>query len=618
MKWQSKKLSLGFAVAFVVVVCITVIASRFFIRFDLTDDSVYTLSEGSHRIAAKLEDQVMVKLYFSESRKDLPPVFKAYGNRVEEVFREYASLSNNMISVEVIDPKPDSDEEVQARKFGIQGVGLASGDEAYLGAVLLSGDKEIAIEYFDPRNEEMLEYDISEALVKLNQTSKPKLAIYSSLPVTGGTPNPMQRMGGNQEWAVLTSFRNFFDVQQLSGEESSIPKDTNLVVLIHPKALSESFEYAIDQFLLGGGRLIIMVDPFSRIDLAMNSQAMMRNPSQPPSASSNFERLFKAWGLGYDPSQMVGDPQLATRISMGMQTISYPFFMSLGEDQISSEDLITTNLKQMLLGEAGWFDVSQIKENLNSKILLHSTENTGTVSVAMANFMGPQDLSNQLEVKEQERSFATLLTGKFPSAFTERPANIKDDTKHRTEAASEAAVVAIADVDFIHDSNAVERMRFINQIIMRPRNDNLNFVMNAAEALGGSQDLIGIRKSGRIQRPFTKVIELQQEAQKRWKAEDEKLSKQLNELQAKLRDLQSQRTDNNQALLSPEQQREIQRFREQEADIRTQRRRVRKNLREDIENLGRTLIAINLLLVPSIVTGLGISVFYRRSKRAGG
>jgi ABC-type uncharacterized transport system involved in gliding motility auxiliary subunit len=179
-------------------------------------------------------------------------------------------------------------------------------------------------------------------------------------------------------------------------------------------------------------------------------------------------------------------------------------------------------------------------------------------------------------------------------------------------------VVIIADVDFIYDQNAVDKMQFVNQVLIRPRNDNLNFILNSVDVLGGSEDLLNIRSKGRMARPFTKLVAIERNAQARWKEEEDKLSGRLNELQKKLSDLQAQRTDGSRMTMTPEQQREIERFRSEEIDVRRRRREVRKNLREDIESLGKRLLVANMLLVPLAVSGLGIGVFVKRSRRRRG
>lgn len=606
-----KNVSMQIGLLIIGVICVAVISSKLFFRLDVTDDNAYTLSNGSLSIASKLEDNVVAKLYFSKSLKDVPISVKAYGTRVGEVLREFAAYSNGLMSVDIIDPKPDTDEEVWARNYGVEGAALPSGDELFLGVVFLSGDKEIVIPYLDPRKEEFLEYDLAEALVKLKTETKPKIGVMSSLPMIAGFSMPGQR--GPEDWAIISGLKNFFEVQKIETTAKSIPDDINILFVAHAKGLSEATVYALDQFVMRGGRMIVAVDPFSRIDIALSRQQGMQQ--RMPSASSDIPKLFKAWGIEYNAGEMVGDPLRATRISAGAEPINYPFFMTLAEDSFSTKDKITGHLKQMMIAEGGFFS---IKEGSEYKFdpLIQTSEDTGKQNVMMVTFQPPAALAAAFKTDGQKRVLAGLLKGKFKSAFTEAPKGAEVKKAHLKEAAEEGAILLVGDVDFIHDSNAVNKFQFGSQVIVRPMNDNLNFVLNATEFLGGNHDLISIRSSGRISRPFTKVLEIQKVAQEQWKAEEDRLSEELRKLQDDLSKMQEQRTDANRAALSAEQQLEIKRFRDREKEIRNGLRLVRKNLREDIESLGHSLAAANLLIVPLFASIFGFGVFFVRERRA--
>lgn len=597
-------------VAFLVlsVACLSVILGRFFFRVDMTEDKVYSLSEGSLNIAQRFEDPVTIQLYFSKSLAGVPVMIKTYASRVEEVLKEYVAHSDGNIRLEVIDPKPDTNEEIWARKYGISGIPTSDGDEFYLGAAFLSAEKEIQIPYLDSRKEEFLEYDISEALVKLGTTSKPKLGIMSSIPVMG---DPRQGPQGAQPWAFIQGLNNFFEVQPIELTTDHINEDIGTLVLIHPKGLSDKTQYAIDQFVVRGGRLIVAVDPFSRVDMMMSQQGGA--PGQMPQASSDLPKLLAHWGVKYISSEIVGDPNRATRIQVGSQAISYPYFMSLAEQDLSRDHKISSQLSQMLFAESGSIAFDK-KEDYVWEDLIKTSSVSGVQNAMMAGFMGPESLASQFKAENKQRTLAGLLRGKFKSAFS----NSLNGRAHLPAAKVEGIVLIAADVDFLHDSNSVETFRFGSQVIMRPRNDNLNFLINAAEFMGGNPDLISIRSSGRVNRPFTKVLEIQQEAQKRWKSKEESLSEQLNQLQSRLASLQQKRTDGNTSSLSPEQQAEIEKFRQEEVKIRQQRREVRKNLREDIESLGHRLVALNMTVVPFLVILFAIFVFIKREKRARG
>lgn len=615
----------GVALLVVAIICLNVIASRLFVRLDVTGDRVFSLSEGTRRILDKLDDDVTAKLYFSRSIKDLPVAVKTYATRVEEVLNEYAAHSGGRLTVEVIDPKPDTDEEEWASKYGIGGVRLPKGDQLYFGVVFVAGSKEITIPYLDPRREELLEYDLSESLVRAFRKEQTRIGILSSLPVLGdGGPMAMMHGGGGGEsWVLVDDLRRSFKVEEVPATTVEIPEGLKVLLVLHPKNLSPGAQYAVDQFLVRGGRLIVAVDPMSRVDLELSGR-MAAMTGQMPSGSSDLDKLFQAWGVEYDKGAMVGDQTLATQINAGGHVLAYPFFMSLGKAGFSKESVITNGLNQMLLAEAGAFS---LKEGSAYKLepLISTTRESGTVDGMKAMMSQPLDLARELKADGKERVVAGLLRGRFKSAFDApppSPAAAEGQPKqperklpHKAEADAEAAVLLIGDVDFLHDGNAADKFRFGSQVMVRARNDNLAFLSNATDFLGGSEELISIRSRGRIQRPFTRVAQIQSDAQKRWQNEEDKLTKELEDLQKKLQELQAQRTDGNRMMLSSAQQAEIANFRDAERKARQRRREVRKSLREDVEALGRRLMAANLLFVPLATSLFGVGVFVRRSRR---
>lgn len=584
------------------VIAVVVITNRLYFRVDVTEDNIYTLSEGSLAIANKLDQDVIAKLYFSKSMKDMPVMIKQYGTRVEEVLREYAAAANGKLTVEVIDPKPDTDDEEWAIKYGVRGVQTQSGDSLYLGVVFLAGETEVALPYLDPRKEEFLEYDLSEALVKLKTNEKPKLSILTTLPVMGGA--------AGEKWVMIESLESTFDVEQMPTTAEAVPDGTSILFLIHPKDLSDPTLFAIDQFVMKGGRLVVAVDPFSRVEMMLNpSNPMM---GQMPNPGSDLNKLFKAWDVGYDSSKVVGDSNRGTPIAVGGQNIIYPFFMTMQKSDFATDNKITNQLRQVLYAEGGALDLAK-DSSIKMEPLLSTSAEAGTIGAMMLSFQPPADTAAQFRGGDKQQVLAATYQGKFKSAFSKAPG---EGQKEYLDSAKEDGLIAVfADVDFMHDSNAVNKLRFGPQTIVSPRNDNLNLVLNTLEFLGGNEDLISIRSSGTITRPFTKVLEIQKIAQIRWQAEEKKLSSELQTLQDELSRLQDERTDGNRLNLSPEQEEQIKKFRDQETQIRRRLREVRKNLREDIESLGHRLIAINLLATPALVAGFGIFMFRSRSRK---
>ena len=618
----------GLLMLAIAIVAINVIASRTSFRFDVTGEKVFSLSSGTKSILEKLPGEVNAKLYFSRSMKELPVPIKTYATRVEEVLGEYAAKSGGKIKLEVLDPKPDTDEEEWAQKYGITGVRLPRGDAMYFGVVFLIGAKEIVVPYLDPRREEFLEYDLSEALVRAFRKDTPTVAVMSSLPVMGGGPAMMQGgEGAGEPWIFVNELKRNFTVKEASETATQIDDDVKVLLLIHPKALSDATLYAIDQFVLSGGRLIVAVDPMSRIDL-QSGGAAARAAGQMPTIASDLDKLFKAWGLEYDKGSVVGDATMATQINANGVVSNYPLFLTVPEKAFQTTSPVTANLKQMMLGEAGGLSLKDGTKDVSFEPLIKTGPDSGLVNAQMVGFMMPQDLAKEVKFDGKERILAGILKGKFKTAFPggkpaaaskpgEKPEEAPSALKpHVAASAEDSAVIVIADTDFIADQNAAEKFRFGAQVMVRARNDNLNFIANAADFLGGSQDLISIRSHGRIARPFTRIQEIQVGAEKRWQAEEETLTKQLNDLQKKLNELQQQRTDGNRLALTAEQQAEIDRFRSEEKDVKTRRREVRKNLREDIEHLGNRLTALNLLILPLASTAFGASVSVRRGRKA--
>lgn len=600
------------------VVSLNIIASRVLFRVDLTEDKVFSLSEGTRSILKKLDKDVTVKMYFSRSIKELPVLIKTYATRVEEVLQEYKNAGGGHITVEVIDPKPDTDDEEWALKYGLSGVRLPKGDQMFFGIVLVAGSQEIAIPYLDPRREEFLEYDLSEALISTMRKDRAKIGILSSLPVMGGGPGHQFNQEGDDTWALVNDLKRNFEVENIANDVKDIPAGMKVVIVLHPKNLGEQTLYALDQYVVGGGRLIVAVDPMSRTDLQTNGQ-QMRMAGQMPQTGSNLDRLFSAWDIEFDSANMVGDSALATQINAGGMMTAYPFFMSVTEANLAQDSIITGNLKSLLIAEGGAI-AQKSGGTARFEPLITLTKDSGTAGASMAAFMMPADLARDMKSDGKERVVAAMVSGKFKSAFPGgRPADGGETqttaAPHKAEATGETSIVVIADVDMFADHNAVDKFRFGPQVMMRARNDNLNFLFNAADFLGGSEDLIAIRSKGRIARPFSRVAEIQKNAQKRWQSEEEQLTNQLNDLQKKLNDMQAQRTDGNRFVLTADQQNEIARFREEERNVKKRRREVRKNLREDIEALGRQVVAANMLFVPLAATFIGVGVFFRRGRK---
>ena len=615
----------AFGLLAVGLVAVNVLAGLLPVRIDITEEGLYTLSQGTQNILNGLEEPVTVKFFFNESHGELPVAMKLHARKVRELLEEYDSRSGGQLTLEVIDPKPDSDEEEWAVRYGLQGAQLPTGNRMFLGMVALSAGEEAVIPFFDTARERFLEYDISETISRVNQSKKKTVAILSYLAIEGQMdPRTGQRQG---EWALVSELRKLFDVDMVyPANVAEIPESVALLLVIHPRKVTDTIAYALDQFLMRGGRMIVFTDPFSRVD-ASNPRAM---DSQ---FSSNLAPLFKAWKIKFDHEKVVADLSLATRVNTQQEgVIEYPVWLTFRGDRFNRDSVITSQLEQLTMPDGGAFATEEgFKYTFTP--LLTSSNTAGEVDRMSVRMSTPLDLAKNLKPDGTPRVLAALVTGTFDSAFPQGapPPPMEDDGKgkqvqrkierklpHLAVAKQESTVLLVGDSDFIHDRFSVRAVNFFGQKVFQPINDNMSFVLNSVEALIGSQDLIHIRSRGKIGRPFTKVSELQVNAQRRYQAQEEELSSSLEQVRKRLEELESQKKDDKNALISPVQLAEIKKFRMEEVRTKRALREVRKVLRQDIESLGNMLLLLNLLAVPLIVVVLGFVTIIRRSKRSGG
>ena len=607
------------------LVAVNVLAGFIPVRIDMTEEGLYTLSEGTQNILAGLEEPVTLKFFFNESHPGLPASIKLHARKVRELLEEYASRSGENVTLEVLDPKPDSDEEEWATRYGLRGAQLPTGTRMFLGLVALSANQEAVIPFFDTRRERFLEYDISETISRVSRRSKEKVAVLAYLPITGQI-NP--RTGTRQgEWAVIREMRKLFDLETYFPVELvEIPESIDLLLVVHPRKVSDTVAYALDQFLMRGGRMIVFTDPFSRYDVS-NTQGMNSQ------FSSNLAQLYKAWNIKFNHEEVVADLALATRVNTQQDgTVEYPVWLTVRGDHLNRDSVITSQLEQLTIPDAGAFSTEEGFKYSFTPLLTSSTT-SGVVDRITVRMSQPLALAKTVQPDGKARVLAALLTGTFDSAFPQGappPPMEKDDKgkevakkierklPHLAKARAESSVLLVGDADFMQDRFTVRAINFFGQQVYQPINDNMSFVLNSVEALIGSQELIHIRSRGRLGRPFTKIFELQVNAQRRYKKREQKLSDELEEVRKRLEGLEEQKKGAKQVLLNPAQLAEIKQFRTEEADTKRALREVRKVLRQDIEFLGNMLLLINMLAVPLLVGVAGFVTIIRRSRRSGG
>ncbi len=607
--------SLGVLAMLGVIVLFNALASRAKTRIDLTAERAYTLSPGTRAILKKLDTPVQIRFYCTRGDNRMPVALKTYAQRVEDLLAEYRQASRGQIEVQKLDPAPDSDAEDSAKLDGVEGQMRLGGEPIYLGLSVSMLDQKEAIPFLTPTRERLLEYDISRAISRVMTAEKPVIGLMSPLPVAGQQANPMMarmgQRGGTPPWALYGELQRDFTLRTVEMTADKIPDEIKVLVLIHPKGITDAAQYAIDQFVLRGGKLIAFLDPLGVLDRSAAATPMA------PNSSSSIDKLLKAWGLGFESAKVVADLDFLGQTREGRQ----PAVLALTEKAINRDDIITADADNLFLVFAGAF-TGQPALGLKETVLLHTSKNSQLVEGMAAQFGGEQ-LVQDFAPSDREYPLALRLTGKFKTAFPDgKPNAPKPEEPTLKESKGEGAVVLIGDSDLIQDQVAVQETMnpFGGERLVMPANGNLAFVQGAIEQLAGDSNLIGVRSRASRERQFTVVKRMQADAESAYRSKIKELEASLTEAQTKLNALQRTKADANggqRFILSPEQQQEIANFRKKEADVKVQLKAERKRLRADIDSLENRVQWINIALMPALVAGAGVGLaLVRRQRRA--
>jgi ABC-type uncharacterized transport system involved in gliding motility auxiliary subunit len=606
----------GLLAVFCILILINVIVSYANIRWDATEGHVYSLSKGTKHILTNLTQPVDIQFYYSRSNRDVPDEIKLYAARVGEFLSEYEHAGHGKIKVETYDPKPDSDEEEWAQKYGLRPIQTASGEKIYCGLVFLAADQVGKIAFLDPGKEELLEYDITRVIQRLENPEKKVIGVISGLPVFG---NPayagMGQTGAEGEWLFIRELRKTYDVREIPLSSDTIAPSPDLLLVIHPKNISKKLQYAIDQYVLSGGNAVIFVDPYCVSD---QSRQSFMGPS-----SSSLKTLFIAWGITYDPSKVVADFDQATPVRTRDNRVeSSPVMITARNEAFNSGNVVTAGLESMLFPLAGALKKAE-KSPYNFEPLVRSGEHAALVDAFKA-AMGLDVIRRDYVPGKSRLYLCAQVSGRFKTAFPDGPPkdekakenqNQNEGKNQIKEARESRNILVVADADLLADRFYVQHGQFLGVTVSKVFNDNLNFVSNACEALTGSNDLIALRTRGRFERPFEVVLDLRKKAQERWLSKETELIKQAEETNRKLKELETQKDASQKLIISPEQEKEIAEFREKKSRIDHELKQVRKNLRADMENLGITLKAVNIFLMPFCVIIAGLFFAFMRHRR---
>jgi len=609
----------GILLVVIIVVLVNLLVSRINLRWDLTQDNVYSLSDGTKKNLSDLEQNVTLKLFYSKNNAGIPVSIKNYGSRLIDFLEEYELYSGGKLRVEIYDPRPDSEEEEWAQKFGIDGINLPSGEKIYFGLVAVAADQEETIRMLDPAAEQRLEYDITRVVARVQSSEKMGLGVVSGLPVFGGARTNFQRSPQGPPWLFIQELKKTYNVTEFSPFSKTVAFDEaiDLLLIVHPRDISEEMSYAIDQYILGGGNAVVLVDPSAIMDM---NPGMLK--------SSSLPKLFKQWGIRMNATQVLVDFGLATRLrDQNGKIEDNPLWVSLTPESFNDDSVITAKLESMLLPVAG--TIEKVPDHpVNYEALLRSSTYSGQTDAFKTQF-GASELRRDFKATPETYDLAVILRGSFKTAFPDgQPLPVdngkgeaaqtpsdKTASPHLTESQRPSTLLVMADSDFLFDGYYVNRQNFLGFEIANIFNDNLNFLLNSIELMTGSEALIDIRSRGTHERPFEKVQELEEKAQARWLDREQELVKKVEETNLKLQQLEQQKYASQNLILSEAQEAEIQRFQEEKIRINRELKEVRRNLRADIDRLGNRIKFINLFAVAFMVSLAGVAYgLYRRRK----
>jgi ABC-type uncharacterized transport system involved in gliding motility auxiliary subunit len=619
----------GVAAMFLVIVALNFIFGLAKKRVDLTAEKLYTLSPGTVAILKKLDGPIEIRFYCTKGEKEVPAPLKAYAQRVEDLLGEYKQLGKGNIELKKFNPRPDSDAEDSAQLDGVEGQMLPGGERFYLGIAVSYLDAKAALPFVSPDREKLLEYDISRAISRVAHPEKPVVGVMTSLPMFGQPMNPMMMRMGQQPqepWILINELQRDFTVKQIQMDVDKIDDDVKVLMVVHPKNISDKAQYAIDQFVLRGGKLVAFLDPHYAMEGRDPQNPMMPNMN----AGSTMDKLLKAWGLSFDATKVVADMTFKTRVQRpNSREEEFPAVLSLNVKAVNTNDVVTSQLDSLLLPFAGVFSGTPA-DGLKKTVLLQTSPDSQLVEGFMAQ-LGSDAITKDFKPSGVTNAIAVRLAGKFKTAFPDgKPADAKPDEDKKDEKKEEkkpdeslkesktdSVVVLVGDADLLNDQFSVHVQNFFGQKIITPRNGNLNLAQNVVEQMSGDSNLIAVRSRATMNRPFTKIQEIQAKAEARYRGKLKELEDSLREAQTKLNELQAKKEKGQQRfILSPEQQAEIDKFRKVEGEKKRELKEVRKEARAEIDWAENWRKWANIFGMPAFVAAFGIALAVYKNKRA--
>lgn len=590
-------------------------------RVDLTANHLYTTAAGTDRILKSLKEPINLYFFYSEKPATQIPDIANYGVRVREFLEEIAARSGGKVQLHSIDPQPFSEDEDRASELGVRGRPLdAAGNQLYFGlAGTNSTDGKQSIEFFDPKKEEFLEYDVVKLIYQLATPKKPVVGWLSSLPMANGFDPQTGQM--KEPWAIYSQAQQLFDLRPVEANSGKIDPDLTLLVIVHPKNLPPAMQFAIDQYALKGGHVLMFVDPLAEADQA---GADPQNPMAAMQAdkSSQPGPLLAAWGVQFDPKQVVADRGHALQVSTRQSEAPVLHLGILGLDNtdFTAGDVITAGLSNVNVATAG--NLAQVKgSSVKFEPLLTSSTDAALLPTDRFKMLfDPNSLRDGFKATGQKYVMGARVIGNIKTAFPAGPptgVTLPAGQTALKESAKPFNLVVYADTDMLTDYLWVHAQSVFGQRVDQVFANNGDLVLNTLDNLAGSADLISVRGRASFARPFDRVEKLRHRADDQFRAKEQELEKQLRDTEEKLSALQSKRNDKTAMVLTPDQEQELDNFQNEKLRIRKELRAVRAGLDKDIKSLGNWLKLTNIVIVPILfaLVVLVITVL-RKQKRS--
>ena len=572
-------------------------------KIDLTTDKLYTVSENTKSIIKNLSEPISIKLFFSNSLSKELSQIRDYEKRVRELLMSYKKISNKNITIEIIDPRPFTDQEDLANVYGIQGLQLnEEGERFYFGAVFSNSvDDTSVIPFFELDREQFLEYDLTKTIYNLANTKKPNIGLISGLPLVGRVNNSQGNAQYERPFFIYQTLSEFFNVIDLSLEVSEIPQNVDQLLIVHPKNLSDVTLYAIDQFVMTGKGVTIFTDPFSEFD-----NNLSKPESEKDFSNSNLSRLFTSWGFDMKPGMVIGDIVNGRKVSLGpsndQKIVTYVLWLAIQQNLLSNTDIITSNLDYIFLKSAGSIE----NLNTNSSLVIEPLISTSKESMLIERYKmqfraDPEQLLKDFQSQDKSYIIGARIKGEFDSAFSmEEIKKIELDTNKHINNIKDANIILFADTDLLSDNTWISEQDMFGRNSITPIADNGRMVVNSIESMSGGRNLIGLRGRGSSNRPFLVIEDLQKKAELSFREKQISLQNELQGTEDKLKEIQSNQLDSSESKTS-EQNKAIEEFQRKILSIRKQLRDVQRQLNADIERLENNIKVLNIWTMPLIV-----------------